>query len=138
MEKMVGAIYAVPLDKIYKLFDGKSKVFVKVTGHRSTKLLPKHKIVFYESRGNKKIVGEGIVVTVEFLTPEEVLEKYQDELFISEEEFADYIGKRHRVLTLRLKGLKRYSQPIQSKTAITMGGKYLTAKQYDLLFQETG
>jgi hypothetical protein len=131
MGKMIGAIYAVPIILIDQLFDGKNKVFVKCTGQQSTKLLPKHKIVFYGSHGEKKLIGEGIIKKVEFLNPEEVISKYKEELFIDEQQFRQYVGKRQRILTLELKGLKKYQEPIQIKEVITMAGKYLTAEQYD-------
>jgi hypothetical protein len=134
MEKMIGAIYAIPSTLVNRLFDGRSKVFVKVTGHGSTKLLPKHKVVFYASHGEKKLVGEGIVEKIEFLTPEETLARYRKELFINVQEFQDYVHKRQTVLTLKLKGLKKYPQPVQSKEVITMGGKYITAEYYNSLF----
>ena len=135
MDKMIGAVYAIPLELSNRLFDGKNKVFVKVTGHGSTKLVPKHKIVFYASHSEKKLIGEGIIENVEFLNPEEVLSKYKQELFIDEQQFRENVGKRQRILTLQLKGLRKYQQPIQSKEVITMAGKYLTAEQYDSIFR---
>lgn len=133
-EKIAGAIYAVPATLIDRLFDGKSKVFVKCTGHASTKLLPKHKIVFYSSHGSKELIGEGTVETAEFMSPEEALTKYRDFIFIDSTMFRDYVGKRQRLLAIKLKGLKRYSKPIQSKEVITMGGKYLSLREYEQLF----
>ena len=40
------------------------------------KLKPGHKILFYASHGIKGIIGEAQVEGVEFLTPNETLEKY--------------------------------------------------------------
>lgn len=131
MEKMVGAIYAVPMRLMDQLFSSKNKVFVKVTGHASTKLAPKHKIIFYASHDGKKLIGEGIIETVEFLNPAEVLSKYTGDLFIDEHEFMKYVGKRQRILVMQLKGLRRYQEPILCKEVITMAGRYLTDKQYD-------
>lgn len=133
MEKMVGAIYAVPMRLMDRLFSSKNKVFVKVTGHASTKLAPKHKVVFYGSHDSRKLIGEGVIETVEFLNAAEVLSKYRADLFINEDEFIKYMGKRQRVLVLQLKGLRRYQEPIQCKEVITMAGKYLTEKQYNSL-----
>ena len=127
---MIGAIYAVPTNLMEGLFNAKSRVFVKVTGHASSKIAPKHKIVFYESHNEKKLVGEGIVENVEFLNPAEVLSKYGKELFINKDEFIKYVGKRQRILVIQLKGLRKYQEPVQCKEVITMGGKYLTEEEY--------
>jgi hypothetical protein len=122
MEKMIGAIYPVPSELVNRLFDGKNKVFVKATGHGSTKLLPKHKIVFYASHGEKKLVGERIVENVEFLNPAEVIAKYNQGLFIDEQEFLKYVGKRQRILALQLKGLKKYPKLNQSREMLNLAG----------------
>jgi hypothetical protein len=133
MSKMIGAIYAVPENLVDRLFCGNKNIFVKITGRDSTKISPKHKIIFYASHGNRKLVGEGIVETVEFLNPAEVLLKYSQELFLKEDEFIDYVGKRQKILVFKLSRLKKYQNPIQSKRVITMGGKYLTEKEYKSL-----
>lgn len=131
MGRMIGAIYAVPKETIDRLLDGKKRAFVKVTGHASTKLQPKHKIVFYVSHDKQELVGEGTIEKSEFLTPSDVLEKYKNELFLSEDEFLEYVGKRTRVLVLTLRDLKRYKQPVRSKEVITMGGKYISVEDYE-------
>ena len=133
MGRMIGAIYAVPKGIIDRLFDGKNKVFVKVTGHASTKIQSKHKIIFYASHNKKELVGEGIVEKSEFLIPSDVVSKYRNELFLSENEFRAYVGKRTRVLALRLRDLKRYKQPIKSKEVITMAGKYISVEDYEAI-----
>jgi hypothetical protein len=133
MSKMMGAIYAVPENLVDRLFRGNKNVFIKITGRSSTKISPKHKIIFYASHGDKKLVGEGIVEKVEFLNPGEVLSKYSQELFLDENEFIDYVGKRQKILVFQLKCLKKYQNSIQSREVITMGGKYLTEKEYKSL-----
>lgn len=133
MDEMIGAIYAVPVELMERLFSAKTKVFVKVTGHASTKIAPKQKIIFYASHNDKKLVGEGIVENVEFLNPAEILSKFSQDLFIEESKFLKYVGKRQSVLAIKLKGLKKYEEPILCKEVITMGGKYLTQKQYNYM-----
>ncbi len=53
MSKMKGAIYAVPANLMDRLFSENSRVFIKITGHASSKIAPKHKIVFYASHDEK-------------------------------------------------------------------------------------
>ena len=144
MYNIIGAIYPIPTNIVERLFDGKSKVFVKFLPRNSTKLAPKHKIVIYASHGSKKLVGEGIIDKVEFLTPEKVIAKYEGKLFLKKTELYAYIKRSHarnsskEMLTLTLKRLKKYLEPIEYKRPITMAGQYLSGEEYDLLMQKRG
>ena len=139
---IIGVIYPVPTNIVYRLFDGKTKIFVKFLVHNSTKLAPNHKILFYASQGLKKIVGEGIIEKVEFLTPEKVISKYNEQLFLNESEFFAYINRSSRrtpskeMLTLKLKKLKKYPKPIEYEKPITMAGQYLSAEEYSTLIHK--
>lgn len=142
MNRIVGAIYPVPLELISRLFDGKVKVFVKYVAHNTTKLVPKHKIVFYASHGSKEVVGEGTIDKIELLTPNEALEKYGDKLFLNKEELTEYTKhqpKREpskKMLVLSLSKPRKYPQGIKYKRPITMAGEYLTQEKYSALFEE--
>jgi len=142
MNEILAVIYPVPVDLVDRLFDSKTKVFVKYVAHNSTKLTPKHKVIFYASHGSKKLIGEGIIEKVEFLTPEEAFAKYEEELFLTKDELYDYVKKSpgrapsKEMLTLVLKGLKKYRKPIQYHKPITMAGQYLSASEYNSLMQK--
>lgn len=131
MKEIAGVIYPVPVEMVDRLFKGKT-VYVKYGAHRTTKLAPKHKVIFYASHGSKKLVGEGKIKSVEFLTPLKVLEKYRDELFLTETELYAYVGGRSQMemLTLVLTNLKKYSTPFEFNKPITMAGQYLTIQEY--------
>jgi len=127
MNEIVGAIFPVPTELVNRLFEGETKVFVKYVAHSNTRLSPGHKIVFYASRGSKELIGEGIVEKVEFLTPDEVLSKFKNELFLDAAEFHAYVGKwpsrtSKRIMTLVLKKLKKYQKPIIYGKPMTMAG----------------
>jgi len=142
---MIGLIYPIPVVFVDRLFDGKTKVFVKFLAHTSTKAAPRHKVIFYASNGPKKLVGEGTIRKVEFLTPERVLAKYKDELFLNEAELSAYVKRSSwtprtmrdskEMLTLVLRNLRKYSKPIEYNKPITMAGQYLTAEEYDSLMK---
>ncbi|MGD0028086.1 MAG: DUF365 domain-containing protein [Candidatus Bathyarchaeia archaeon] len=139
MSEIIGAIYPVPREFVDRLFDGKTKVFVKYVVHNTTKLAPRHKVIFYASHGSKKLVGEGTVEKVEFLSPEAVFAKYKERLFLNESEFYAYVGRslsRTRskmMLTLVLKKLHKFAQPVGYSRPITMAGQYLGINEYDSL-----
>jgi hypothetical protein len=142
MNDIVGTIYPIPINFIDRLFDGETKVFVKYVAHNSTQLAPKHKVIFYGSHGSKELVGEGIIEKVEFLTPQKVLEKYRDQLFLNETELDAYVKRSpsrsssKEMLTLVLKKLKKFPKPIDYNKPITMAGQYVHAKEYSSLIQK--
>lgn len=139
---MIGVIYPIPISFTERLFDGKTKVFVKYVAHNSTQLAPKQKVIFYGSHGSKELVGEGTIEKVEFLTPEKAIAKYKDELFLTKDELYDYVKRSpnrtpsKEMLTLVLKRLKKYHNPIQYHKPISMAGQYLNSNEYNSLMQK--
>ncbi|MCX6654315.1 MAG: DUF365 domain-containing protein [Candidatus Bathyarchaeota archaeon] len=141
MDKLVGAIFPVPIDLIQRLFSGSSKVFVKYIPHNSTRLCKGNKIIVYESRGAKCLIGEGLISSIEFLTPDEVLVKYRESLFLDEEQLKAYVklwpnrDPFKKMLTMKLIKLKKYDLPIKYANSITMTGRYVNSKEYQKIFQ---
>lgn len=139
MSEIIGVIYPIPREFVDRLFDGKTKVFVKYVVHNTTKLAPKHKVIFYASHGSKKLVGEGTVEKVEFLSPEAVIAKYKELLFLNETEFYAYVGRSpsrtpsKAMLTLVLKKLNKYPKPVGYNRPITMAGQYIGVNEYNSL-----
>ena len=142
MNDIVGTIYPIPEELADRLFEGNTKVFVKYVAHNTTRLAPKHKVIFYASHGLKKLIGEGVIETVEFLTPQKVLEKYKNQLFLNETELHAYVTRSpsrsssKEMLTLVLKKLKKFPKPIDYNKPITMAGQYLTAEEYSSLIHK--
>jgi hypothetical protein len=142
MNEIIGVIYPIPAELAERLFEGNTRIFVKYVAHNTTRLAPKHKVIFYASHGSKKLIGEGIIDKVEFLTPPKVLEKYKDQLFLTESELHAYIARSplrsssKEMLTLVLKKLKKFPKPIDYNKPITMAGQYLGAEEYSSLIQK--
>lgn len=142
MNEIIGAVYPIPQRLVDRLFDGKTKVFVKYVAHNTTKLAPRHRVVFYASHGIGKLIGEGIIEKVEFLNPDAVLARYRRDLFLNDEEFQAYVRRSpsrtpsKEMMTLALKKLKRYTTPMDYNRPITMAGQYLTREEYRAFFQK--
>ena len=136
MNEIFGIIYPVPVKFVDRFFNVNVMVFVKYVAHNTTRLAPKHRVIFYASHGSKKLIGEGTIEKVEFLTPDEVLAKYKDELFLDEAEFNAYIRRSpsrtpsRKMLVLQLKKLRKYGTPIDYNKPMTMAGQYLSAEEY--------
>lgn len=136
---MIGVIYPIPIELVNRFFDGKTRVFVKYVAHDSTKLAPRHKVVFYASHGSRKLIGEGTIEKVEFLNPEAVLARYRENLFLNEEEFQAYVRRSpsrtpsKKMLTFVMKKLKKYPKPLDCDRPVTMAGQYLSVDEYRVL-----
>ncbi|WP_461865793.1 DUF365 domain-containing protein, partial [Thermococcus sp.] len=140
LEDIIGVIYPVPSDLLERIFEGKD-VFIK---HPTCfKLLkPGHKVLFYASHDVRAIVGEATIKRMEFLSLEEVYKKYGKRVFITKEEALRYAtplrdrkeGRKGRkdvkFLVLELENVKRYRRPYKPKRFITVGGKYLSEREY--------
>jgi len=142
MNKIIGVVYPIPLPLVDRLFVAHRNVFVKYVARTTNlRITRKHKVVFYASHGSKEVVGEGIIEAIEFLTPEEVLEKYKDKVFLNKNELMEYTQRQpgrtpsKKMLTLTLSKLRRYPCGIKYEKPITMAGEYLTEEKYNALLQ---
>lgn len=141
MKEIAGVIYPVPKQFVNRLLDEKRNVFVKyIPKVSNVKIAPKQKVLFYESRGSKEIVGEGRIEKILFLTASEALEKYGNLLFLNRDELTEYSlaqPKRNpskKMLVLVLSKLNRYGDPKKFKKPINMNGQYLSPEEYEELF----
>ena len=130
-EGIVGAAFPVPSHFMKRFFEDGKIVFVKKS--KFSRLGPGSKIIFYSSHEIHAYVGEGIVEKVEFLTPKETIQKYQDELFLTEYECNTYAREKNvsRFLVVRFSEIKKYENPVKPKRFISMGGKYVSKSEYE-------
>lgn len=129
---IVGVIFPVPTQFIDRFFKNNKNVFVKCVRGEYARLKESDKFIFYESYGKKKLVGEGIINKIEYLTAKEILDKYKDNLFLDTYELYNYVGDRQhkKLLTIVIVNMKKYVKTIQFSKRITMGGQYITKKEY--------
>lgn len=142
--KIVGAIYPIPLEFVDRIFAEQRNVFVKYLGNStSTRLSTGSKILFYASRGQKEIVGEATIKAIEFVSPEAVLERHGDKLFLNRDELMNYVTHRSSrrpskpMMALVLSKPRRYSRGVKYNKPISMVGEYLTEENYKTVIQRT-
>jgi len=134
-------IFPVPNSLIDRFFEDRKNVFVKYHGHATAPHLEKgSRIAFYASQNQRELVGEGLVQSVEFLTPEETLAKYGNQLFLSKEELIAYGNSRPRnpsrkMLVLVLEHLTKYKRRITYPKRMTMAGARLTLGEYKSIME---
>ncbi|MHA1581983.1 MAG: DUF365 domain-containing protein [Candidatus Baldrarchaeia archaeon] len=141
-EEIVGVIYPVPSNLVNRILKEGKDVFIK---HPTCfkQLKPGHKVLFYASQEVRGIVGEATIRNIDFLKISEIYERYGDRVFISREEAKSYSkplssrragvgGSRDvKFLVLELQDIKKYGRVVKPKRFITVGGKYLTKREYE-------
>lgn len=138
MKEIYAVIYPIPKTYTSGLFESSRLVYLKYTPHEviSDNLKRCKKLLFYESKGEKKVVGEGEIEKIELLSLEEVLRKYEEELFLNKKELYSYAdGREKKPLVFKLKNTQRFEEEIKLKNPITMGGKQLTKEEYNQLLE---
>jgi hypothetical protein len=141
-EQIIGMLFPVPEEYLPRIFEEGRDVFVKYLGRsHNIRLRPGNKIIFYGSKGLKHIVGEADISEIEFLTPEEVVQKHASRLFISEEELVDYTKSQPSrtpskpLFVAVLKNIKKYAVPVFYKGQITMTGMYVRKNFYSQILK---
>jgi hypothetical protein len=131
-ENCVGVIFPILPQHSQRFFEGRKRVFVKYTNREG---LPRRlrlgsKLYLHQSRSNQGIVGEARIVEMLTATPDEVLARFGDDVFLTRSELEDCSGDRKgkRMLVLVLEGMKRYASPLKLEKNITMAGRYMTKK----------
>lgn len=127
-EAKYAVIYPV-LDKHAKRILGGKHVFCKYIGRGVPSIVIGSKILFYVSRSNFRIVGEGRISKLEFLVPSEIITKYSGKLFLSRNELSEYQGNRphdRKLLVAVLAGIRKFTTPIIRPHPVTMAGETLT------------
>ena len=129
-------VFPVPNGLIERFFEGKKNVFVKYRVHDSAPHLERgSKVIFYASHNQRELVGEGLAQSIEFLSPDETLEKYRDQLFLTKDELLAYARSRSRhpsrkMLVIVLESLSKYKRRITYPKRMTMVGEHLTPEEY--------
>jgi hypothetical protein len=132
-EAVYAMIYPLLRGHINRIFQGKD-VFCKYTGQRTFRINSGTKILFYASGSGRQILGEGLVDSREQLTPDELLGKYANRVFISRDELEKYRGERSRdlkLLVLRLRDIRKFDYPKVLSVHMTMTGMQLSKGQYE-------
>jgi hypothetical protein len=132
--KVIGIIFPVLPHHLPRFFENHKTVFVKFVGRHSLsgQIHRGSKLFFYESMGNKEVVGEARIVEVSTGTMDEVLARHGDELFLTRTELEQYAGNRRaqRMLVLVLQDVKKYKVHFRLGKGLTMAGQYMTKAMY--------
>ena len=130
-DRKMAVVYPLKSHLIRRFLADKKDVFVKYVTHQTPRLRIGDKLLFYRTKSDKKIVGEGTITNIDFLNAEEVLAKYKDRVFLNKEELAQYSGYRtKKMLTFELDNFREYNNPISASKMITMSGLYLRLSEY--------
>lgn len=129
-KEIIGVAFPVPHEFMKRFFEEGKTVFVK--NSKFTKLRSGSKVIFYASHQVHAFVGEGIIESLERLPPRETIQKYGNDLFLTEKELMSYARKRNvaEFLVVRFSRIKEYQKYVKPKRFISMAGRYVTESEY--------
>jgi hypothetical protein len=130
-------VYPLLPEHIERLLKGKN-IFCKYVGERPPNVTVGGKLIFYQSGGEKHLVGEAIIDRIEFMTPESIVKEFRDRLFITPDELDKYRGDRpesKKLLVLFLSQVRKYKTPLKPPKVVTMAGCTLSKVQYRKLMR---
>jgi len=133
ISEIEGICFPVIPDHVKRIFKKKNILFPKISVHNVLPLYCRvgQKFFFYESHLNKKIVGEGVIKEIKLLNYDLFLLRIK-ESFITVDEFNNYVNNRlnKKIMAFKISNLIFYDNPFTLRYYITMGGRYITKKEY--------
>jgi hypothetical protein len=133
IDDIAGICFPVIPEHIERIFIKENILFPKISVHNVLPLYCKkgQKLFFYRSHSNKEIIGEGTIIDIKLLDVDEFNRRIKQS-FISTEEFNNYIAGRikKKIISIKVEQIHRYIKPVQLSYYVTMGGRYITKKEY--------
>ena len=140
MSEIVGVTYPIPKKFISRFFIDAKSVFIK-PAQCFQLLKPGMKFVFYQSHEDTGFVGEGKITNISFTDdPLELIDRFDDRLFLTRDEIKTYINnqkrwegirvrkgqiKKKKWMAIELQDIKKYNQIKKPTRFVTVGGRYL-------------
>ena len=137
--------YILPLaqELLERLYSAEKDVILKFLPKESmgTRFQQGTIIVFYQTRSQRKLIGESVVQEATMLNPRAVHSRFGDSVLLSEQELALYVNRYplredKRILAIRVGGMKRYSPPVIWPNPMTMVGCFLNPEKYRSLIAQ--
>jgi hypothetical protein len=132
------AVYPITRAHLNRILFESKDVFCKFTGPYKPKLQDKAKLLFYLSESSREIGGEATISSLEFLSSDELIEKYESRLFIRKDELISYRGLRSnntRLSVFTLTDIHGFDKTIRMRERISLSGRFLNEKQYGRLIE---
>jgi len=138
-ESVFGVVYPLAKKYIVRILKGKRNIYAKYQPHRTqvTRVGPGTKVIFYETKGSKSLIGEAVVRQVDFMIPDEALKMFGGRLFIDREELERYAGRfptnreKKPLMILDLDSPRLYEKPVRWSLGMTMAGRYISEEEYN-------
>jgi len=132
---VIGIIFPIFRNHFQRFIYDKKTIFVKFVARPFNRLRSGSRLFFYESKGNKQIVGEARIVEMDSRKPEEVFTRFEKNLFLTCAEFEEYTRERktREMLVLVVADAKKYAIPLTLNKSVTMAGQYMTKQMYHAL-----
>jgi hypothetical protein len=139
----LGMIYPISAEHFERLTSGRS-VFCKFGIRGFPDAAKGSKIVFYQTKGQWELIGEGVAESVSQMSPEEAAGQYGAKLFLDADELNNYASRRNRpagarMLVFELGMIRRYRSPLRMERPLGPAGYSLTRGLYQkIIHAESG
>lgn len=145
-KEIIGVTFPVPRHLLERILNRNKDIFVKPA---TLRLKEGSKIIFYASHEDQGFHGEAEVESVEYFTSiEEIIKKYQDNLFLTPRELREYEENRKRWqsrskrprpwMVVKLKAIKIYPSVVKPKKFIPVSGRYVSREEYREILKKAG
>jgi len=136
-KNIVAVVFPLSNENIARFIAGKT-TFVKFMSHSESvpeSLKSVQTILFYETGKTKAITAKGTIISKSSELPKSILAKYKQSLFLSEDEFLNYVGTRQgkRMLVIETSNVKRLERSVKPPKTISLSGFYLNEEEYKSL-----
>lgn len=128
--EIFGVSHPVPKQFAKRIYNENKTVFV---GKKYLSKASGKKFVIYESRGAGAYTGWADIEFIEKMDFKEIIKEYKDDLFITPEEFKEYVGRSSLFTVIKFKNFEKFKKTVVPKRFVSIAGKYIYKKEYDFI-----
>lgn len=129
-EIIKGVTHPVPTEFAKRIYNGKS-VFIGKS--HLGKVKKGDKFILYESHGAKAYTGWADIIKVEKMKPNDILNRYNDQIMLSCNEFKDYSKNRKFMNVIEFENFESFNNYVLPKRFISISGKYIYNDEFEMI-----
>ncbi|MDZ4171329.1 MAG: DUF365 domain-containing protein [Methanobacteriaceae archaeon] len=137
MEKEIkGVTHPIPTEYAERIYKTGKNVFVGKS--HLGKVSKGDKFIIYESHGAKAYTGWADVIQVVKMKPSDILNKFKNQLMVTEEEFKEYAKGRTEMNVIEFENFQMFNKKVVPKRFVGISGKYIYGDEFKLIEKNKG
>lgn len=126
-EKIKGITHPIPKIYAQRIYEGKT---VYIGKRYLSKVNNGDKFILYESHGLGAYTGWADIVSIEKLSYNEIIKKYENKIMLTNKELKKYSQGTKKLNVIVFDNFEKFENIIKPSKFVTMGGKYILEKEY--------